>query len=74
MEIYTNTAHGTALLSHSPKAVEKSLKLKPNTHTSLGREIYFSVGKSQLLCCEQYCFGWYQPKCTKPPLVHPTTH
>ena len=57
MEIYTNTnkpAHVTVLLSHSPKAVKKSLKLKkPNTHTSLGREIYFSVGKSQLLCCEQ---------------------
>ena len=53
MEIYTNTnkpAHVTALLSHSPKAVEKkkkSLKFrKPNTHTSLRREIYFSVGKS----------------------------
>ena len=46
MEIYTNTAHGTALLSHSPKAVEKSLKLKkPNTHTSLGREYTSLWGK-----------------------------
>ena len=60
MKILTNTnkpAHAcdsTKGRPTAPKAVEKSPKVKkPNTHTSLGREIYFSVGKSQLRCCEQ---------------------
>ena len=82
MEIYTNTdepARVTALLSHSPKAVEEGLGLeKPNAHAGLGREMCFSVGKGQLLCCEQwtalFVFGWCRPRCAGPPLVHPATH
>ena len=59
MKIFTSTnkpAHVTALevVPQPLKLLEKSIKLKkPNTHGSLGREIYFSVGKSQLPCCEQ---------------------
>ena len=49
MKIFTNTnkpAHLTALkvVPQPRKLLKKSLKLKkPNTHASLGREIYFSV-------------------------------
>ena len=64
MEIFKNTnkpAHVTAL-----KVVTQPLKL-------LALNL-----RSPILILEKYTalfvFGWYQPKCTKPPLVHPTTH
>ena len=62
MKIFTSTnkpAHVTALkvVPQPLKLLGKSLKLKkPNTRARFGREIYFSVGESQLPCCEHSLF------------------